>query len=323
MIKSKYLKFFLLIIFVGAFGVFTFNTPNIAYSQKQDLGNYKSYEVQKGKIKITVLTTGTVQPQNRLEIKPPIAGRVEEILVKEGDNVKQGDLLAWMSSSERAALLDAARAKGEKELSKWKEYYKPTPIYAPIDGTVILRNVEPGQTFTAQDAVFILSDRLVVKAQVDETDLGNIKLKQDTDILLDSFPNTKINGKVDHIAFDSTTVNNVTTYLVDVNPINNFEIMRSGMTANVTFYIEEKTGLIVVPESAIKYKDGASYVEIKNDKNEIVQKKIKIGASDDENVEVKSGLNEGDIILIEKNIVSNDDNKTGSPFMPFGRGMKR
>ncbi len=302
-----------------SFFAFILIISNTGICEKQNLDNLRAITVKKGTIKVTVLTTGTVQPQNRLEIKPPIAGRVEDILVEEGDNVKKGELLAWMSSSERAALLDAARAKGEKELKTWQEYYKATPIYAPIDGTVILRDVEPGQTFAEQEAVFVLSDRLVVKAQVDETDLGNIKIGQDTTILLDAYPKNKIDGKVVHIAYDSTTVNNVTTYLVDVIPNDTSSIMRSGMTANVTFYIEEKKDLIVIPESALKYQDGVSYVQVRGEKNSLKQKKVTIGASDDENIEIKSGLNEGDEILVEKSVVSNEDGNTGSPFMPFKR----
>jgi len=63
-----------------------------------------------GSIQTFISTTGTVQPQNRLEIKPPISGRIEEILVKEGQIVTVGQILAWMSSTERAALLDTAHS---------------------------------------------------------------------------------------------------------------------------------------------------------------------------------------------------------------------
>ena len=67
-------------------------------------------------IQISVSTTGIVEPQNRLEMKPPINGRIEEILVREGEKVKRGQILAWMSSTERAALLDAARAQSEEKV---------------------------------------------------------------------------------------------------------------------------------------------------------------------------------------------------------------
>ncbi len=320
--KKNKILIFLCIAILGLLIFLPFQNKNKAFSKDSPQKNLKEIEVKKGTLKVTVLTTGTVQPQNRLEIKPPIPGRVEEILVNEGDEVKKGQLLAWMSSQERAALLDAARAKGDEIYKIWQAYYKATPIYSPIDGMVILRDVEQGQTFADQEAVFVLSDRLAVKAQVDETDLGNIKIGQDTKILLDAYPKNEIDGKVVHIAYESTTVNNVTTFLVDVVPNEATSIMRSGMTANVIFYIEEKKDLLIIPESALKYQDGASYVRIKNEDGKIEDKKIKIGDSDDENVEVLSGLNEGDIIYIEKEITQNEDNQSKSPFMPFRNRRK-
>ena len=65
----------------------------------------------KGSIQTLITTTATVLPKNRLEIKPPVNGRVEKVLVSEGDMVKTGKILAWMSSTDRAALLDSARGQ--------------------------------------------------------------------------------------------------------------------------------------------------------------------------------------------------------------------
>jgi len=66
-----------------------------------------------GSIQTIISTTGTILPKNRLEIKPPVNGRIESVLVKEGQSVKAAEVLAWMSSTERAALLDAAQGQGE------------------------------------------------------------------------------------------------------------------------------------------------------------------------------------------------------------------
>ena len=88
-----------------------------------------------GKIERSVSATGTVKPQNRLEIKPPIAGRIERILVKEGQAVKTGDVLAVMSSTERAALLDAARLEGDAALREWAEIYREAPLIASHKGS--------------------------------------------------------------------------------------------------------------------------------------------------------------------------------------------
>src|SRR6185295_987790 len=100
-------------------------------------------------------------PLNRVEIKPPIAGRVEKLLVDEGAKVEAGQILAWLSSSDRAAILDAARAKGPAELKRWEDAYRPTPISAPLGGVVILRNAVIGETVDPGTVLFAISDTLI------------------------------------------------------------------------------------------------------------------------------------------------------------------
>ncbi|MFH1684552.1 MAG: efflux RND transporter periplasmic adaptor subunit, partial [Candidatus Margulisiibacteriota bacterium] len=156
----------------------------------------KTVKVTLGTIKAQIPSTGVVEPRNRLEIKPPIAGRVDQVLVSEGQSVRKGQILAWMSSSDRAALLDAARAKGEEEVKKWEDVYKPTPIVAPLNGFIIQRAVEPGQTISTADPILVMADYLIVKAQVDETDIGSIRIGQDVNIELDAYPGQPIAGKV-------------------------------------------------------------------------------------------------------------------------------
>jgi len=79
--------------------------------------------VKEGPIENTVDATGSVAPLNRVEIKPPIAGRMENLVIDEGAHVKRGDIMAWMSSSDRAAILDAARAQGPEVLKHWEDAY--------------------------------------------------------------------------------------------------------------------------------------------------------------------------------------------------------
>jgi len=288
--------------------------------QKAAKVTYKSLPVQRGDLEITILATGTVQPENRLEIKAPVAGRMDEIRVREGEKVKKGQVIASMSSTERAAMLDAARAKGPEEYKTWASLYLPTPIMAPISGTIILRNVEPGQTFTTTDAIFTMSDRLAVKAQVDETDISQIKIKQAAQIVLDAYPGNKIKAEAEQIAFDSKTVNSVTTYIVDVLPAETPEYMRSGMTANVTFFVEAKKDVLLVPNEALKVQNGLTYLQIQNANGLPQLQEIQVGLSDGKNTEVLEGAREGDIALLEQ--VSFSREKKGSnPFSPMG-GMK-
>lgn len=276
---------------------------------------YTEYKVSKGNITITILATGTVQPKNRLEIKAPVAGRIDQVLIKEGSKVKKGQILAWMSSTERAAMLDAARAKGADEYKKWSELYLPTPVLAPINGTIILKSVEPGQTFTNADAIFTMSDHLTVQALVDETDIAQIKLQSSANIVLDAYPKSPIKARVDQLAFDATTTNNVTTYAIDVKPETTPEFMRSGMTANVTFSVKEKAGILLIPSEALKVVEGKSIV-LKKGEPTPLEVTISTGLSDGKNTEVLDGLKENDIILIQDYSLSGSGSTTSNPFSP-------
>lgn len=279
-----------------------------------------------GSIQNFISTTGAVQPQNRLEIKPPISGRIEQILVKEGEKVNVGEILAWMSSTERAALLDTARSQGQQTLDYWEQAYRPTPLIAPIEGEVIVRAVEPGQTVTSADAVIVLSDRLIVKAQVDETDIGKVKLNQVAIISLDAYPQVKVEAKVDHISYESKVVNNVTTYEVDVLPEEVPGVFRSGMSASVDIIEVSKEDALLIPLEAVKQDEKGSFVLLSRGRGKkAVEHRVALGLSDENNVEVVSGLSPQDKIIVKTKqyLLPEDQASKGNPFMPFGRRKRR
>lgn len=306
---KKYIIITIVILLFGGIGFYSYKKnqkPAITYSE---------YKVENGDIAISILSTGTVKPKNRLEIKAPVAGRIDTVLIKEGSVVKKGQILAWMSSTERAAMLDAARAKGEDEYKKWSELYLSTPVLAPISGTIILKSVEPGQTFTNTDAIFTMSDTLTVEALVDETDIASIKMNSRAVIVLDAYPKSPIDAKVDKLAFDSTTTNNVTTYAIDVKPDKIPDFMRSGMTANITFTVQSKKDILVIPSEALKVVDGKSIVLVKGEKapKEIT---ISTGISDGKQTEVLEGLKANDTILILDYSIGDSASTSTNPFSP-------
>lgn len=268
-------------------------------------GESKTYEtigVKRGTIREVVLSTGTVQPENELAIKPPIDGRAEEVLVAIGDKVKKGQVLAWMSSSERAALLDVARTKGEKELERWEDFYKPAALVAPLDGTIIGKSVVPGQVVTASDTVFTMSDHLIVAASLDETDLAKIALKQRVEMVLDAYPSQPFTGQVERIAFNSTTVNNVTTFEVDILPDQVPDFMRSGMSADLTFIMAEHDNVLLVPILAVTTQGAQDTVLLATDPSGFGSRiqPVTLGINDGKQVEIVSGLQEGNAVLVEK-----------------------
>ena len=284
---------------------------------KESEVTYIETPARKMTLTLKVSSTGTVSPQNRLEIKPPVAGRIEEVLVKEGDVVKKGTIIAWISSSERAALLDAVRAQGANELKKWESLYRPTPVIAPIQGTVILRSVEEGQSFTNTESIFTMADRLTVKAQVDETDIAQIKIGQMATIKLDAYQDNPVSGKVVHLAYDATITNNVTSYIVDVLPDNVPDFMRSGMTSTVEIQVASKENVIALPMTAIITDKQGSSVKVRQGK-EIKQIPVTTGVDDGKMIEITSGLMENEIVLTEDTAKTFGGKKNGSPFMPTG-----
>ncbi len=271
-----------------------------------------------GSIRTFISCTGTVLPKNRLEIKPPVGGRIERILIQEGDKVKTGQILAWMSSTERAALLDAARGKGEKALQYWEETYKPIPLPAPIDGEVIVAKTQPGQTITTADAVVVLSDHLIVRAQVDETDIGKITTDMKAIITLDAYPDIKIKASVGHIYYESKTVNNVTIYEVDLTPEEVPHFFRSGMNASVDFIEQSRENALLIPQEAAYKEKDEDFVYVKQNNGRQPQAvRVKLGISNDKNVEVLSGINENDRIILKAKKYRLPKNNIGSnPFMP-------
>jgi len=274
---------------------------------------YTVAKVELRTLRRTVDSTGEVRPKNRLNVKSPVAGRIEELLVQEGDEVKKGAMIAWVSSTERATLLDAARAKGEEELRYWESVYRAAPLIAPLDGFIIVRSQEPGQTITANEAVVVIADRLILVGQVDETDIGSIFPGQPVQVQLDAYPQAVFSGSVDRIAYDSKLVSNVTMYEVDVTPDDLPDFARSGMTATLTFLVEERTEVPAVPTSALEYRNGKVFVR-QPAAGEPVSRPVKTGLSQNSFTEIVKGLEPGEEVLIPQGVRRREGG--ANPFMP-------
>ena len=254
-----------------------------------------------GPIEQSIDATGSVSPENRVEIKPPVGGRVEKLLVDEGDKVRNGQVVAWISSTDRNAILDAARAQGPEAVKKWEDAYKPTAVFASLPGEVILRNVVVGQAVDGGTVLFAVADTLIVNAQVDESDIGKISLGQKVRIRLDSYPDQPVNGKVFDMLFEGKNVSNVITYGVKVRPDTVPPFFRSQMTANVSFLIKRKEEALLVPVAAVKDAPGGKRVVSipaaeKGAKPET--REVKTGIETDDQIEIVEGLAAGDKVFI-------------------------
>ncbi|MBF0532064.1 MAG: efflux RND transporter periplasmic adaptor subunit [Candidatus Omnitrophica bacterium] len=305
----------LLVVAVAAFIVARVKKGNTATEA------IKEIQPKVGAIQTFISTTGTVLPKNRLEVKPPVNGRIDKVLVQEGDMVKAGQIIAWMSSTERAALLDAARGQDAAAVQYWQDVYKAIPLLSPMDGQVIVATTQPAQTVTTADAVVVLSDHLIIQAQVDETDIGKISLGQKAAVSLDAYADKKIKAKVDHIYYESQTVNNVTIYHVDLLMDEVPAFLRSGMNANVDFVEYDKQNILLLPVDAVRKTPKGNFVFVKSSGEEPVKTEVELGITDDKNVEIVSGIAAEDTVIIKakKYTVPAKDPGGKNPFMPARR----
>ncbi|MEI7817806.1 MAG: efflux RND transporter periplasmic adaptor subunit [Desulfuromonadales bacterium] len=280
---------------------------------------FEEIRPSRGNISSTVSTTGAVEPQTRVKIQSSVGGRVEEILVEEGRLVKKGTVLAMLSSTERAALLDAAKLQGTSEQAYWNNVYKKTAVIAPMDGQVIVRSVDPGQTVTTSDSLFVLSDLLLIKAYVDETDIGRVKVGQRAVIGLDAYPEIRVNGVVGHIYYESHLQNNVNIYNVDVVPDRIPEVFRSGMSANVKVIVQEKNNALLLPVAAVQSRNGKTVVlQRSGSKPEDVRyTAVQTGMQDESHIEILDGLSDNSVVLLPDTSFALPGKSGGSnPFMP-------
>ncbi|MBQ4179042.1 MAG: efflux RND transporter periplasmic adaptor subunit, partial [Elusimicrobia bacterium] len=207
---------------------------------------YVPHTVTTADVKEVIDTTGEVSALNRVEIKPSVSGRVDRLLVSEGDTVRKGQVLAYLSSSDRVAILDAVRANPDENIKDWENTYKATPVISPMNGKIILRNVVEGQTISTNDILYALADELIVLASVDEADIGKIKNGQRAEITLDAYKDVTINGKVFQILEEGKNVSNVITYYVKIRPEKTPEFFKSLMTANIDIIVKEQKDAVVI-----------------------------------------------------------------------------
>ncbi|MDD5530769.1 MAG: efflux RND transporter periplasmic adaptor subunit [bacterium] len=228
-------------------------------------------QVSYGDIEVKVLSTGTIQPYTRVEVKPPVNGRLDKVEAQEGDKVYENKVLALLSSEERVAIITSAESdlseakksgdnasieSAQKSYEMVKGFYKPVPINASISGEIIKRDCEPGQNVTTATVLFVISDKLVANVSVDEADIRNITIGYPAQIVLDAFPDQEITGKVVKISHESRLVSNVNIYDVMVVPDSIPEYWRSGMTANVNFIIQSKDNVLSLPISIVRERKG-------------------------------------------------------------------
>lgn len=224
-------------------------------------------------------------------------------------------------------------------------------ITSPIDGVVINRAVEEGQTVAAgfsTPTLFTIANDLTqmrVIADVDEADIGQVEEGQNVMFKVDAYPEDMFEGKVTQVRLEATTTSSVVTYEVVISAYNPDLKLKPGLTATVTIYTLERPNVLTVPSKALRFVPDVEALEAMNitvtdagmeaptgkrivwqrEGNDLKPKLITIGTSSLSDVEVTEGLADGDEIVLSLAAgapVTTNGNGTRNPFMP-GRPNRR
>jgi HlyD family secretion protein len=220
-------------------------------------------------------------------------------------------------------------------------------ITSPIDGVVLSKAVEEGQTVAASfntPELFTIAQDLTdmrVIADIDEADIGGVKEGQRVTFTVDAFPDDHFEGQVTQVRQQATTESNVVTYEVVISAPNNDLKLKPGLTANVTIYTMEKNDVMAVPSKALRFipneallteqqkvEDCEGDFKVWTKEGDVFKAhKVEVGTTNGLLTEIISGIAEGSDVLVDFTIDGGDgadqDQQAQNPFMPRPRNNRQ
>lgn len=240
-------------------------------------------------------------------------------------------------------------ASAKEEVQRAQTNLGYATITSPIDGVVLSKSVEEGQTvaasFSTPELFTIAQDltNMQVVADVDEADIGDVKEGERVSFTVDAYPDDTFEGEVKQVRQEATTTNNVVTYEVVISAPNADLKLKPGLTANVTIYTAERKGVLSVPSKALRFTPQKEtvgkmkIVDVANAKNKvwtiegnsIVAHKVNIGMTDGTNTQIVGGIAEGTKVITGLNVMGGEEEKPieaqgeKSPFAPGPPGKNK
>jgi multidrug efflux pump subunit AcrA (membrane-fusion protein) len=264
-------------------------------------------EVKKGEISVMFQDIGDIYPKNIVEVRSLVSGELKEVLAYEGDQVKKGQKLAMVQPGQSAA-----------------DKFMPVEVLSPMDGTVFKcqgqgYNDEPqikkvGERVSGSNeynptCIMQVADmgKMIVKLQVSESDVAKLKKNMPVSITIDAL-NKTLSGRVASISPNAQRNRmNIKSFPVEIE-VNEKVSLLPGMTARVSAVLETKKNVLVMPLSGLFEERGMNFVYL-YDPNTNKAKKVNVicGVRNEMEVEIKSGLKEGDKVYTDKPLnIEND-----------------
>ena len=354
-----------------AFGGYQYYTAQQAAKQAAAVETTKVIRMD---IKSTVSATGTISPVDSVEVSSKITARLKTVNVKENDEVQAGQTVATLDTKDEEAKRDQAQYKVEntkaeyeriqylyaigadtqKQLEDAKMNYDTAvsalaqaqsdadeaTIVAPMSGTVVgePKTVGTMAVSTSDNPTVIMRiadlSTKQIKAKIDETDIGSVKVGQEATFTVDAFNDRTFTARVTKISqtdtantWDTTSSSSsssasVIYYYVTLDVDDPDGVLLPAMTARIDINTADKPGVLVVPISTLKTDANGSYVIVKNADGSQENRYVTTGIYSDEYVEIIDGLDEGEDIVStytakKKSSSSSSNNRQGPPPMQY------
>ena len=314
--------------------------------------------VKKGQVIAELDKTNLVSELNSANSQ--LAGAKSDLLYQQANFARQktlydkGLISANDYESARLSLQQAQStvAQRQEAVKKAQTNLGYATITSPIDGIVLSKSVEEGQTVASSfstPTLFTIEKDMTdmrVVANVDEADIGEVQVGQRVTYTVDAYPDDTFEGTVTQVRNEATTENNVVTYEVVISAPNPDLKLKPGLTANVTIYTLERTGIVSVPTKALRFTPTKETVG-KQDKIVDCQGShklwvregrtfkafaVKTGITNGTRTEILSGVKEGTVVVVDMKEASADGAPDGgtaegggekSPFAPGPPGKNK
>lgn len=309
----------------------------------QEAAVVETTEVLRLDLKSTVSATGTLRPVDSVEVSSKITARIKTVLVKENERVSAGQIVATLDGKDYEARHEQAQYKVVNAKAKYdriaylynigastQEEYEDavynydtalsnlevtesdlaeTVITAPMDGVVVGEPQTPGtmavQGTSNPTVIMRIADlsKKQIRAKIDETDIGSVRVGQMASFTVNAFPNQKFTAQVAKISqtdvttsWDASATSSVSVvyYYVTLDVKDPENRLLPGMTAQVDIVTADKPGTLALPIAALKANAKGAYVLLVQPDGRVAEQPVTTGIYSDEYVEILDGLSEGD-----------------------------
>lgn len=263
--------------------------------------------------------------------------RMEQLLAKKAISETDYESALYQYSAAKA---NVAKMKSEVERARTNLGY--AMIYSPIDGVILNRAVDEGQTVAASfntPTLFTIAQDLTkmqVVANVDEADIGRVKEGEKVTFTVDAYPDDTFEGSVRQVRLLAVTNSNVVTYSVVIDAPNPELKLKPGLTASITAYTNTADNVLTIPAKALRFTPDSTLAKLSTEKGkptvwvmekgQIIPVTVITGLTDETRTEIVSGLEKGDKVVVSSTtavLPGSETTSTQSPFMPKPPGSKK